>query len=39
MPVTQMNDAFAKRVTGGENLSQEHKKQIHYQQQVNKNLK
>ena len=33
-PVNQMNETFARRVTGGENLSTEQKSQIQYQQQV-----
>ena len=33
-PLQSMNAAFAKRVTGGEELTEEEKKQIQYQQKV-----
>ena len=33
-PLSAMNSDFAKKVTGGEDLSDEQKKQIQYQQQV-----
>ena len=34
-PLSQMDQTFAKRVTGGEELSDEHKKQIQEQQRMN----
>ncbi len=33
-PLMHMNQDFARRVTGGEDLSEEQKKQIQHQQQV-----